>query len=113
MIVSITWEKVFRTPVKVANMHDKIQTLLNRIKCPLHYHFPDVDLNNIVFSLKVHGSELDMNETFTVVLTTATQQNLIGKGLDGKRGGKKLGSNSLNGLNVCLSCLFPTGRHVT
>ena len=47
-------------------MHEKLQTLVNRISHPLRYHYYGVDLTKIVFYSE-YGPALDMNSTFATV----------------------------------------------
>ena len=67
MILCLIWEDEFTDTLKVANMNEKIQTLLAGIDHPLRYHIPNPDLNNTVLSLEAYGPALDMNSTFATV----------------------------------------------
>ena len=77
MIVCITWEDVFTVTLKVTNMHDKLQTLVNRISHPLRYHILNPDLENIVFSLTALGPALDMNSTFATVFGPTGENDVL------------------------------------
>ena len=64
--------EVFTATLRVTNMHEKLQTLVNRISHPLHSHYYGVDLNKIVFKSE-YGPAFDMNSTFATLFGPTTE----------------------------------------
>ena len=87
MLVCIIWDDVFTATLKAAN-DAKIQTLLGRIDRPLRYHIRNPQMNNIVFSLTVHGPALDRNDTFATLFGPTADKVDLYIGYRSRRSGR-------------------------